>query len=108
VAGRLSRNFDRDAVVKRLWRVSQRVTMKKIESISELPDADFPCHGDLYVPKRLIAAAFKVWSLKRRIDPDNYYEGPNWFKYKRAWKERNNNDEATRGGRYSLLQTRRV
>jgi hypothetical protein len=71
------------------------VPMKKIESTSELPESDFPYHGDLYVTKRLIAAAFKVWSLKRGIDPQNYYDEPNWFKYKRAWKERNNNDETT-------------
>jgi hypothetical protein len=64
------------------------------ESTSEMPVGDFPCHGDLYSTKRLIAAAFKVWSLKRGIDPENYYDGPNWFKYKRAWKQRN--DKTTR------------
>ena len=61
--------------------------MQKIDSADEMPASDFPCHGDLYSTKRLIAAAFKVWSLKRGIDPENYYEGPNWFKQKRAWKE---------------------
>jgi hypothetical protein len=81
--------------------------MKKIESTSEMSARDFPCHGDLYATKRLIGAAFKVWSLKRGIDPQNYYEGPNWFKYKRACKARNNNDQMTwdshREGRHSLL-----
>ena len=71
------------------------LTIKKIEPTSELPESDFPYHGDLSATKRLIAAAFKAGSLKRGIDPENYYNEPNWFKYKRAWKERNNKDETT-------------